>query len=76
MTTGIVASDDPKATSDAWVNNGTISTNNSFVNLGGWLNYDPSVNNLATLNLSTDTVFLTGTLDNTPADNPADGGVR
>ena len=40
------------------------------VYLGGWLSYDSSVKNLATLDLSTDTVSLSGTLDNTPADNP------
>ena len=57
--------DDSVAASDAWVNNGTISTENTAVELGGWLSYDPSANNLATLDLSTDSVYLIGTLDNT-----------
>ena len=51
--------------SDAWVNNGTIVSNNCVVDLGGWLTYDPSVNNLATLNLSSDAVYLSGTVNNT-----------
>ncbi|HLN26979.1 MAG TPA: hypothetical protein VK395_04500 [Gemmataceae bacterium] len=63
---------DPNASQDAWVNKGTISTKNSVVELGGWLTYDPSVKNLASLDLSTAIdVALIGTLDNTAADNPA-----
>jgi len=63
---------DPNASQDAWVNKGTISTKNSVVELGGWLTYDPSVKNLATLDLSTAIdVALIGTLDNTAANNPA-----
>ncbi len=60
-----VASNDPNAGSDAWVNNGTIVTNNCTVDLGGYLTYDPSVNNLAKLNLGSDTVYLSGTVNNT-----------
>jgi len=61
---------DASAGSDAWVNNGTITTQKAAVYLGGWLTYDSSVKNLATLDLSTATVSLIGTLDNAPADNP------
>ena len=62
-------------TNDAWVNNSTITTNNANVFLGGWTSLDPSAKNLATLDLDQNTVFLIGTLDNSPADNPATGGV-
>ncbi len=58
-------SDASGGASDAWVNNGAISTNNCIVELAGTLTSDPSVNNLTTLNLSTDTVYLNGALDNT-----------
>ncbi|HEY2787000.1 MAG TPA: Ig-like domain repeat protein [Fimbriiglobus sp.] len=59
-----VGSEDSSASSHAWINNGTISTNNTSVALGGWLSYDPSAKNLATLDLSTDSVYLSGILDN------------
>ncbi len=62
-------------TNDVWVNNGTIITNSANVYLGGWLSYNPSADNLATLNLSENIVSLIGTLDNSPADNPSNGGV-
>jgi PKD domain/MBG domain len=62
-------------TNDAWVNNGTITTNSANVYLGGWLSYNPGTDNLATLDLSENTVYLIGTLDNSPADNPSSGGV-
>jgi hypothetical protein len=62
-------------TNDAWVNNGTITTNSANVYLGGWLSYNPGADNLATLDLSENTVYLIGTLDNTLADNPSSGGV-
>ncbi len=62
-------------TNDVWVNNGTITTNSANVYLGGWLSYNLSADNLATLNLSENTVYLIGTLDNAPADNPSSGGV-
>ncbi len=65
---------DSGASSDAWVNNGTITIQNADVSLGGWLSLDPSASNLSTLDLSTDTVSLYGTLDNTPADNPSTQG--
>ena len=73
--TNDVEPNEPHAGSDAWVNNGTISTQNTAVELGGWLTLEPSFDNLATLNLSTDTVYLIGTLDNDPADNPTTGGI-
>jgi hypothetical protein len=57
------------------VNHGAITTSITNLYLGGWLNADPSVSNVATVNLSSDTVYLIGTLDNSPADNPATGGV-
>ena len=49
--------------SDAWVNNGSIATTDTTVYVGGWLT-NATANNLASLNLSTDTVNLIGTLDN------------
>ncbi len=74
--------DDPEAATDTWVNMGTITTTEDptsdhkvQVFLGGWLTYDPSMNNLATLDLSTAIVSLIGTLDNSPADNPGTAGV-
>ena len=57
------------------MNSGTITTNGANVYLGGWLSYNPGADNLATLDLSENTVYLIGTLDNTPADNPSSGGV-
>ena len=55
---------------DVWINEGTITTNfitaapPTSLYLGGWLTYTP--NNLGSLtNLSSDTVSLVGTLDNT-----------
>ncbi len=65
----------------AWTNTGTITiANGATVDLGGWFTTDSLVANfeqggivadLAVL----DQVFLTGTLDNSPADNPVSGGV-
>ena len=67
--------DNGTITSDAWVNFGTITTNDVNVYLGGWLSLDPSANNIATLDLSQNAVYLNGTLDNSPKDNPYTGGV-
>ncbi len=67
--------DNGTITSDAWVNYGTITTNNANVYLGGWLSMDPGAHNVATLDLSQNVVFLNGTLDDSPADNPDTGGV-
>ena len=60
---------------NAWLNSGTITTTGANVYLGGWLSYNPAADNLATLDLSQDTVYLIGTLDNSPADDPSTDGV-
>jgi hypothetical protein len=51
-------------TYDGWGNFGTITLQFDQVFLGGGLSFDPSYNNLATLDLSTDVIVLTGTLYN------------
>jgi hypothetical protein len=56
---------DPHPTGDAWVNNGTITTGGGEVYLGGNLTYAPTSFDPAALGLGADTVYLTGSLDNT-----------
>ena len=55
---------DPNPTGDAWVNNGTISTDTTNVILGGNLSWSPTNLDLAALGLGKDTVSIMGTLDN------------
>ena len=62
-----------------WSNTGTIDiANGATVYLGGILTTDEFDNNLASLgvsvNLTEDTVYLSGTLDNSAADNPVSAG--
>ena len=52
------------------MNYGTITTSDADVFLGGWLSMDPSADNIATLDLSQNTVYLNGTLDDSPRTIP------
>ncbi len=61
---GVAGAADPNPTSDAWVNNGTINTSGTLVYLGGYLTQGPTNFDPAALGLGADTVYLTGTLDN------------
>ena len=63
-----------------WTNNGKLTiAGGATVNLGGIITTDEYLDNFAdigvTADLVKDAVNLTGSLDNSPADNPQSGGV-
>jgi RHS repeat-associated protein len=80
---GSVVAIDPTsaaATSYLWTNTGTIAiANGATVYLGGVFTTDEFDSNFGTLgvtaDLSKDTVYLSGTMDNSAADNPVSGGI-
>jgi hypothetical protein len=55
-------SSSPSAEADAWVNNGSLSANAASVYIGGWATYAST--SLGGLDLSTDDLYLVGTLQN------------